>query len=177
MKTIAEYMLYMIQNSINAEATSIEIMIDENEENDVYTMTVLDNGHGIAQNENVLSQSSNPDNAGEWMLMLKQDIEQCRGKLEIKTKENRGTAIKASFQQSKLERLPLGDIWNAYYIVLLENQRIRLNYRHRTDDGIFNILSQEIRAILEWVPMEDPEIKNGITKMIKNQLTDIKATF
>ena len=56
-------------------------------------------------------------------------------------------------------------------------EKLELNYLHKTDDGVFEISSEEIKRMLDGMPLNIKEIKNGINELIKNNLTDIKATF
>jgi anti-sigma regulatory factor (Ser/Thr protein kinase) len=182
MKTISEHILDMVQNSVRANATLIEIIVEEDKKNDIYTLIIRDNGCGM--DKQALEQATGPfftsrntRKVGLGLALLKQNAEQSSGALEVKSETGKGTEIKAAFQLSNIDRPPLGDVWNSYYLTLLCNEKTRLNYSHKTDKGDFEIFSEEIKETLAGMPLNNKEIKNGIIELIKNNLTDIKATF
>ncbi len=182
MKTISEHILDIVQNSVRAKATLIEIIIEEDKNNNIYTLTVRDNGCGMG--ENVLKQASEPfftsrntRKVGMGLALLKQNAEQCKGGLALKSKEGKGTEVKATFQLSDIDRPPLGDVWESYYLSMLGNDKIELGYKHKTGHGGFEILSGEIRDMLDGVPLNNKKIKEGVIELIKNNLKDIKATL
>ncbi|QGY45675.1 ATP-binding protein [Maribellus comscasis] len=181
MKTISEHILDIVQNSVRAKATLIEIIVDEDKKNDIYTLIIRDNGCGM--DEQTLQQATEPfftsrntRKVGMGLSLLKQNAEQCGGKLELKSKEGVGTEIKAVFQLSNIDRPPLGDVWNSYYLTLLSYRKVELKYTHKTAKSIFEISSDDIIKMLDGMPLTNKEIKNGIIELIKNNLTDIKAS-
>jgi|GEM_PF-3113787 len=46
MKTISDHVLDIVQNSVRAKATLIEIIIDEDTTQDLYSLIISDNGCG-----------------------------------------------------------------------------------------------------------------------------------
>ena len=182
MKTISEHVLDIVQNSVRARATLIEIIVNEDKKSDIYTLIIRDNGCGMDRQTlkratEPFFTSRNTRKVGMGLALLKQNAEQCNGKLELKSQEGAGTEVKAVFQLSNIDRPPLGDLWNSYYLTLLSYGEIGLNYTHKTDEGIFKISSVEIIKMLDGLSVNNSEIKNGIIELIKNNLIDIKATF
>ncbi len=182
MRTIADHILDIVQNSIRAKATLIEVMVEEDKKNDLYVVKITDNGCGM--NEETLKKATDPfftsrntRKVGLGLSLLKQKAEDANGRFSIKSEENKGTEVTAEFQFSNIDRPPLGDIWNSYYFTLPGNERLKLIYRHKTRSGEFKIQSDEIWSMLEGVCIQNAEIKNAIIEIIKNNLTDIKATF
>ena len=53
---------------------------------------------------------------------------------------------------------------------------MEINYRHETEEGMFEMLSEELKEVLNGVSLIQNEIKKAIIEMIKNNLKDIKAT-
>lgn len=182
MKTIADHILDIVQNSTRAKATLIEIIFDEDKKHDFCTLTIKDNGCGMS--EEILKQATNPfftsrntRKVGLGIPLLKQNSEAAGGSFYIHSEVNKGTEVKAVFQLSHLDKPPLGDVWNVYYYTLLGNENISLNYRHKTEIGVFEIYSEEILEMLAGTPLKQNEIRNAIIEIIKNNLKDIKATF
>ena len=181
MKTIAEHILDIVQNSIRAKAKLIEIIVAEDKKNDFCTIVITDNGCGM--DEHTIELATNPfftsrstRRVGLGLSLLKQNAEKTGGTFFISSKINEGTKIKAVFKLSNVDRPPMGDIWNVYYFTLVSNKDLVLKYRHETDTGSFEMNSEELRKALEGVPLIQREIKEAIIEMLKNNLEEIKAS-
>jgi hypothetical protein len=182
MKTIADHILDIVQNSIRANATLIEIIVEEDLKNDLYVLTITDNGCGM--DEETLRKATDPfftsrktRKVGLGLSLLKQKAEETNGRFTLFSEINKGTKVMAAFQLSNIDRPPLGDIWNTYYFTLLGKDNIELNYHHTTTEGEFVIYSEEIKGVLDGISMQKAEIRNAIIEIIRNNLTEIKATY
>lgn len=181
MKTIADHILDIVQNSIRAKATLIEIIVVENKKKDFCKVTVKDNGCGmdkatVEQATEPFFTSRNTRKVGLGLPLLKQNAERANGTFHLSSEINKGTQVDAVFQLSNIDRPPLGDIWNTYYFTLISNPKVELNYRHETEEGQFEMLSEELRMALDGVSFLQKEIKEAIIEMIRNNLKEIKAT-
>ena len=182
MKTISEHVLDIIQNSIRAKATLIEVIVEESEKNDFYSLIITDNGCGMGKE--VVEKSTDPfftsrntRKVGLGLSLLKQNAERAKGYFTIQSQENNGTVVKAGFQHSNFDRPPLGEIWDVWYFTVASHNNLKLNYRHSTDKGSYEIRSEEIRELLEGVSLNQKEIRVGILEMFKNNLEEIGTTF
>lgn len=180
MKTISEHVLDIAQNSVRAKATLIEIIVEEDKTNDLYSLTIKDNGCGMSSK--VLKQATNPfftsrttRKVGLGLSLLKQNAENAGGSFLVESHEGKGTIVKALFQHSNIDRPPLGDIWNSWYFTLLSNLDTRIKYRHQTIFGDFEIDSKEVLEMLEGVSLQKREIREAITELIINNLKEIKV--
>jgi len=180
MKTLSEHILDIIQNSIRAKATLIEIIVTEDKKKDLCSLIIEDNGCGM--NEEILKQATNPfftsrntRKVGLGLSLLKQNAEQANGSFNLVSETGKGTAVEASFQLSNLDRPPLGDVWNSYYLTLMSHDDIDINYKHVTENGIFSLKSRELKEMLGDISFMEKEIKKAIIELIKNNLKDINA--
>lgn len=181
MKSIADHILDIVQNSIRAKATLIEIIVVENKKNDFCKVTIKDNGCGM--DETTREQATNPfftsretRKVGLGLSLLKQNAEKAGGSFLLTSELKKGTEVNAVFQLSNVDRPPLGDIWNTYYFTLISNPKLVLNYRHETEEGQFEVLSEELRIALKGVSLLQKEIKEAIIEWIKYNLKEIKTT-
>lgn len=181
MKTITDHILDIVQNSIRANATLIEIIVEENKKNDFYSLIISDNGCGM--DEETLKKAANPfftsrktRGVGLGLSLLKQNAEMAGGNFSLYSVVNKGTEVKARFQLSNVDRPPLGDVWNMFYYTILSNETIDFHYIHKTDNGTFEIQSEEIKRSLEGVSLQQKEIREAILELIQNNLKEIKAT-
>ncbi len=179
MKTIAEHVLDIVQNSVRAGATLIEIMVDENIKKDLYTLQITDNGCGMPPE--ILENATNPfftsrttRKVGLGLSLLKQNAENAGGSFSLNSQPAEGTTVKAVFRHSNVDRPPLGDIWDTWYYTVLSHPDIRLVYEHRTGKGHFTADSAEILEMLGEVSLKNSAIKEAIIDLIKNNLEEIK---
>jgi hypothetical protein len=179
MKTLSDHILDIIQNSIRAGATLIEVMVEENKIDDICTLQIIDNGCGM--DKKTMEQAANPffttrktRKVGLGLSLLKQNAEMANGKFTMKSEVNKGTIIEAGFQFSNVDRPELGDIWNTLYLTMLGNENLVLIYEHRTNKNSFKFSSAEIRGNIEGVSMQQTEIRTAIIDFIKNNIKDIQ---
>ena len=179
MRTLSEHILDIVQNSIAAKATLIEIIVKEDKKNDLYTLIIKDNGCGMS--EEILKKATNPfftsrvtRKVGLGLALLKHNAEQANGSFELNSEIEKGTVVKADFQLSNVDKPPLGDIWNTYYLTILSHAHLDINYLHKTEKGEFRIQSSEIMEMLGNVSLKQKEIKDAIIELIKNNLKDIE---
>jgi hypothetical protein len=180
MKTISDHVLDIVQNSVRAGATLIEIIVIENKRDDLYKLTIKDNGCGMSKE--VLEKAANPfftsrntRKVGLGLSLLRQNAEAANGSFVMNSITGKGTEVNASFQLTHLDRPPAGDIWNSWYLTVIGNPEIRIVYRHQTQDGVYEIDSREVREMMKGVSLQRAEIGQAIIEMIKNNLEEIKA--
>ena len=179
MKTISDHILDIVQNSISANATLIEIIVEEDKKKDLCILRISDNGCGMSSE--MLEQATNPffttrktRKVGLGLSLLKQNAEMANGNLKIKSQLNKGTEVEATFQYSNIDRPELGDVWNTFYLTMLGNKNIEFVYGHKTNNGEFKISSNDIKNSIEGVSMQQPEIREAITELIRNNIKDIQ---
>uniref|UniRef100_UPI003217997E ATP-binding protein n=1 Tax=uncultured Draconibacterium sp. TaxID=1573823 RepID=UPI003217997E len=181
MRTLSEHILDIVQNSIKAKATLIEIIVEEDKKNDLCLLTIKDNGCGM--NSEMLKQAANPfftsrntRKVGLGLALLKQNAERSNGSFMLESEPGVGTKVIAGFQLSNVDRPPMGDIWETYYLTLLSYSQGVLYYSHKTAKGEFSINSGEIKEMLGDISFQQKEIREGIIEIIKNNLEEIEAT-
>ncbi len=180
MRTLSEHILDIVQNSVRAKATLIEIIVDEDKKNDLCSLTIRDNGCGM--NKEKLRQAADPfftsrttRKVGLGIPLLKQNAELSGGSFNLESEPGKGTVLTATFGLSNIDKPPLGDIWESYYLTLLSYQEGNLVYRHTTGKGEFQISSNELKDVLGDVSFQQKEIRDGIIELIKTNLEEIEV--
>lgn len=110
---IGDFLMELVQNSVEAGATKIEIDILETEQ---LTLRVTDNGSGM--DEQTVQQSVDPffscgkhrRRQGLGLAFLKQAVEATKGSLLIDSTPGRGTEITAVYEKKHFDCPPLGDL-------------------------------------------------------------------
>lgn len=181
MRTLSEHVLDIVQNSVKAKATLIEIIVKEDFINNLCYLIIKDNGCGMSKE--VLKQAANPfftsrttRKVGLGLSLLKQNAEASGGTFTLESEVGIGTTLEATFQMSNMDKPPMGDIWETFYLTLLSYTEGELLYQHSTSKGDFSISSVELKEVLGEVSFQQKEIRDGIIELIKTNLEEIEAT-
>lgn len=129
-ETVCDLLLDLVQNSIEAKSSLIELRFDEDEES--VRVCLSDNGCGMNQEE--LERAKDPFHTdgkkhrhrkvGLGLPFLIQTIQQLEGELEIESKPGEGTEISFALPKRHLDMPPIGSIpafllpafsWNSEY--------------------------------------------------------------
>lgn len=180
MKDLASHIMDIVQNSIRAKADRIEINVAENREKDSFQIEIRDNGTGmdaetLARVRYPFFTSRTVRKVGLGIPLLQQNAERTGGKITISSAPGEGTTLNAWFTHSHLDRPPLGDLAETVSLLIASNPEIHFIYRHLTDWGTYGLDTEEIKKILENVPLNHPEVVLGIQEMIRENLKTIKA--
>lgn len=180
MNELALHILDIIQNSISAEASKIELIIDEDSAKDRYLIEIIDNGKGMS--EEVLKEVTDPfftsrttRKVGLGISLLKQSAEQTGGSLTITSEEGKGTHLVANFSHQHLDRPVLGDIAGTMTLLIGANPKIWFLYTHRTPLSDFEFDTREVLTELEGTPINNPTILKALKELIEENLDMIEA--
>ena len=181
MQTLSYHILDIAQNSIRANASRVEISLQEKPSTDSLVFTIHDNGRGM--DETTLAKVTDPfftsrtvRKVGLGIPLLKQNAEATGGTLKIESKEGVGTTLEASFSLSHWDRPPMGDVAGSIVILVSANPDIEFIYRHITEKGDYTFDTEEVKEIMEGVPINDPEIVMALRQMIRENIKEITQT-
>ena len=179
MLTLADHILDIVENSIRAGATLIEISIDEDSRDDLLTLEIKDDGQGMSPD--ILKRVLDPffttktvRRVGLGLPLLKDAAERSGGTFRLESQENSGTKVRATFGLHHLDRQPLGAIINIIVILIISNSQVDFFYKHRHNDRRFEMDTREIRKEIEDVPINHPEIIKYIRGVIEEGLHEIE---
>jgi hypothetical protein len=179
MKTLADHILDIVQNSVAAKATLIEIVVEEYKTDDFCNITITDNGCGM--NEEELKIAANPfftsrktRKVGLGLPLLKQNAERSEGKFSLRSEKGRGAEVEARFRFSNIDKPPLGEIWDVFYLTMLGSKHFNLVYEYKTEKGNFRITSEEIRDSVGDEMLQNAEIREAITGLIRNNMNELQ---
>lgn len=179
MKEISLHIMDLVQNSIRAKASEIEISILESVDRNILEIEIKDNGHGMSGE--MLKKVTDPfftsrttRKVGLGIPLYKQLVEQCNGKFSINSEEKRGTHLHSTMELNNIDRQPMGDIAGVLVLLFSANPLISFIYRHKTDWGDFSVKSMEIKEVLGIKDSYDPGILKYLKEMINENLNEIK---
>jgi hypothetical protein len=181
MKSLSLNILDIVQNSIRAQADEITIGVTESVNNDIYRISIIDNGKGIPAE--IIDKVTDPfvttrttRKIGMGLPLLKYHAELTGGCLEIKSGVGEGTEVTATFSYSHLDRQPLGDMIGVLKILVAANSSIEFSYYHKTDKGEYSFNTRETKEILETNILYEQSLLTDIGEMIGENLKEIGAT-
>lgn len=178
MKDLSMHIMDIIQNSVRAEASSVQLEITESQKDDLFSIGIKDNGFGMS--EEVLARAIDPffttrttRKVGLGLSLLKQNAEQTGGRMDISSKEGVGTELIAVFSYAHLDRPSLGDIAGTMVLLVGANPEMDFLYTHSSDNGEYVFDTKEVKEVLDGVSVSDSEIMKYLKEMIKENLNTI----
>jgi signal transduction histidine kinase len=149
MEELSLHILDVVENSIAADASKIQIYISEDMENDLLVIEIKDDGRGM--DSKTLKKVLDPfyttrttRRVGMGLSLLAQSAEESNGRFDIKSEVGIGTEIKAIFQYSHIDRKPMGDLKSTFIALLTSYPEINFIYTHIDEDGTFILDSNDL---------------------------------
>lgn len=181
MKELSLHILDIIQNSITAKASFIEIKINEDLVNDTYKIEISDNGIGM--DEEFLKKVLDPftttrltRKVGLGLPLFQASTLQCDGNFEIKSEVEVGTSVKAVFKHSHIDRPPLGNVSDTIITCIMANNKIDYLYEHKYNKNKFIFDTREVKKKIGDMPITDIEIISWIKEYIKENISGLVKT-
>jgi hypothetical protein len=170
MEDLSLHILDVVENSINAKATLIEIRVEEDIAKDLLILLIKDNGTGMS--EDFLSKVDDPftttrttRRVGLGIPLLKQSALESEGEFIIDSKKGAGTEITAKFKYSHIDRKPLGDIAATMITLLIGNPDIDFVFYLKYQEKTVEIDTREIKESLEGVKISHPSVIQAIKEL------------
>jgi hypothetical protein len=170
MRELSLHILDILQNSIEAGATLVELTIEEDLSADRLIITVGDNGRGMSEEQvtrifDPFYTTRKTRHVGLGLPLFKVAAERCNGDLTVTSQLGRGTTVRATFQHSHIDRAPLGDVTGTLMSVILANQ-CDLRYVHQVDGKVFEFHTGDVKAQLDDVPLSHPQVREWLRDFI-----------
>lgn len=178
MKEISLHILDIVQNSIRAQASLIEIRILEDTSHNVLSIQIIDNGTGM--DRETLEKVTDPfwtsrttRKVGLGISLFKVAAERCEGCLRINSEVGKGTEVLAEFQKDHIDRAPLGNISDTVSLLIMTNEDIDFIYTHSFNQQSYELDTREIKKVLGDLPICNLEVIDWIKNNIKQGLDEI----
>jgi anti-sigma regulatory factor (Ser/Thr protein kinase) len=170
MRELSLHILDALENSLEAGATVVGLIIEEDLATDWLTITMQDDGRGMSEDQ--LARIFDPffttretRHVGLGIPLFKAATERCNGDLTIESRPGQGTTLQATFQHSHIDRAPLGDITGTLMAVILSGS-CDLRYVHKVDGHEFAFSTKDIRSELGDIPLTHPAVRNWLRDFI-----------
>jgi hypothetical protein len=185
MRELSLHILDVLQNSVEAGATAVELTVVEDLVADRLTITVRDNGRGIPPDSlphlfDPFYTTRKTRHVGLGLPLLKAAAERCNGDVTIASEVGAGATLTASFQHSHIDRAPLGDMVGTLLSFILGGT-CDLRYVHRVrregERGRaeeFELDTAGMRAALGDVPLSHPDVREWLRQFIVEGERDLR---
>lgn len=178
MKEIALHLLDIVQNSVKANASHVDIGFALGSDG-VLTMTVKDDGCGMTPEfvERVRSPfvtTRTTRKVGLGIPLLMQNAMQTGGRVDIQSEVGVGTTITALFHTGSIDCLPLGDLASTMATIIMGSpDRPEFSLRCESPDGEMYFSTEQIRPALEGVSLAEPAVVQWIQESLQEEIQPI----
>jgi hypothetical protein len=175
MKDISYHILDIVQNSLNAGASTIHVGLCEDSSKHQLHLTIEDNGRGMAPA--VLNNVTDPfftssltKKVGLGLPLLKQNAELTGGSFRINSVEKKGTIVDVVFNNDHIDMIPVGDLAMTFRTLIATNAEKDFVYRHCMNEREFVLDTAAIKKELEGIPIHSREVLDYISSFIGENL-------
>ncbi len=174
MRELSMHILDLAQNSIAAEAKTLEIEVIADTPADRLTISLRDDGKGMAPEllasvKDPFTTTRTTRRVGLGVPMLDEAARACEGDLSVQSEPGKGTSLVATFKLSHIDRAPLGDIASTIVSIVAANPQLHLRYTQRVDGSEFVLDTEEINAQLDGVPISENAVLKWIREYVEEQ--------
>ncbi len=171
MRDLALHILDLVQNSIEAQAGRVGLEIVEDNNSDLLTIRIADDGRGMDQEtvqkvRDPFVTTRTTRRIGLGLPLIEMTAVRSGGYLDIDSQPGRGTIVTAAFQHSHLDRPPLGDMATTVKILLVVNPELDFTYCHTVDERVFTVSTRDLTEILGDIPLTQPEVLEWLNEYL-----------
>ena len=179
MHDLSLHLLDIVQNSIKAQASLVQVFIASNRTTDQITLTVVDDGKGMSPDQ--LALASDPfyttrttRSVGLGLPLLKELCEMTGGRLLLESQPGQGTRLEARIGLSSIDRPPLGDLGATWSVILsAAGSDIDFDLQMCSDDRQRTVQTSELRQLLDGVPLGEPAVLSWIRDFVAEMQQEI----
>jgi len=165
------HMLDIAQNSLAAGASSVELTLAADEEKNLLSVTVADNGRGM--DAELLARASDPftttrttRKVGMGLALFRWSAESSGGSFSISSQPGKGTSVHASYVLSSFDRMPLGNLTETVITLIQGSPDVDFTLTVKRNGQEFLFDTREIRQTLEGVPIDAPEVLGFLSEYL-----------
>ena len=173
MNNLSFHITDITANSIRANASEIGLSVEEQDTRIVIRIT--DNGSGM--DAETARRVTNPfyttrttRKVGLGLPFLIQNAEQTGGSVTLTSEPGKGTEVRAVFHSDHIDCPPWGDLPGTVALLITGNPEINDCFEYRSGETGYSISTNEIKEILDGVPLSYPKVMLLIKEMIKENI-------
>jgi len=175
LRDLSLHLMDIVTNSIAAGANSMLIRITADQQSDLLTIRIEDDGKGMSpdflkQVTNPFSTTRTTRKVGLGLSLFKEACELTGGSLSITSTLGEGTAVTATFGISSIDRIPLGDTGETMSGLISSYPEREFAITFANDMGEeAGLDTRDLRERLGDVPLSDPDVYVFVRDYIQEQ--------
>jgi anti-sigma regulatory factor (Ser/Thr protein kinase) len=168
------HILDIAENSVRADARTIEIGITRDAEQDLLRIEVNDDGRGM--DAETLAKVRDPffttkcKKTGLGIPLLSQAAEQAGGQVRVDSAPGKGTRVAATFKWNHVDRPPVGSMAETVLTLIAGHPDREYIYVEREGERSFRFDTGELKADLDGVPITEPAVLAAIRDLLKENI-------
>jgi hypothetical protein len=174
---IAMHIMDLAQNSIRANARSVNLTFDEKTDENRLYIYLNDDGDGM--DESSLKRAQEPfftsrttRRVGLGIPMIKMTAEQTNGYCRLQSEKGKGTRLEIMFCTDNVDCLPLGDLPAYLSLILSANPELQFTFAYKIDENRFEFSTDELKqAGID--DFSNPGMRQSIKEFLKENLNDL----
>ncbi|MCI9195441.1 MAG: ATP-binding protein [Angelakisella sp.] len=180
MQELSLNVLDVAENSVRADASLVEITVEEDTAAGWLTIVIRDNGRGMTpeQVQTVIDPfytTRTTRKVGLGVPFFRMAAQLSGGDLTIQSRVGEGTAVTATFGLTSIDRMPLGDINGTIATLVQCNPGIDWLYTRRKDGREMVMDTRQFREILEDTPLDSPEVLGFLRDYLAENTAELLA--
>jgi DNA mismatch repair ATPase MutL len=175
-RELSLHILDIMQNSIAAGATKVQVVVRADIKLDSLVIRIEDNGKGmdaamVAKVLDPFVTTRTTRRVGLGIPMFAEAAQACDGSLEIDSEPSKGTKVEARFRLSHIDRAPFGDIRSTMVTTIVANPGISFRYEQDVDGKTFSLDTDDMKEQLGDVPLDDPSVIRWMNNYMEQGLS------
>lgn len=175
MDELALHILDIAYNSLRANATLIQIFIEDSQKQNKIHIEIKDNGDGM--DKQTIQRVVDPfyttrttRKVGLGIPLLKQNTELTGGYLTIDSSLHQGTCVICEFVKDHIDTPIMGNMIETMLTLIQANENIDYEFIYKTDDFEFIMNTKDMKDILGDVKINSPEVIVWLKDFMKEGL-------
>lgn len=178
MRDLSLHILDIVENSVKAKASVIEIILSADTEDRELKLEISDNGIGMDEDflmrvEDPFTTTRTTRKVGLGIPLLKESTLKCDGKFKIYSTKNVGTRVIATFLISHIDRLPMGSISETMIALISANPNIQFVLFLCSGNGDWKLDTEEIKKVLDGVGIGEFAVLQWLKEYIDEGVKNI----
>ncbi len=163
MQELSMNVLDIAQNSVKANATIVQIILDFDIEQSKLKITIKDDGKGMSKEmlatvTDPFTTSRTTRKVGLGLPLIKMAAELTGGSLDIQSELNVGTEVNVIFTTGHIDLAPLGDMAGSISTLMQCNTHMDFIYTVKCDGEEFCASTIELKEVLGDVSLSEPSV-------------------
>ncbi|HOL05674.1 MAG TPA: ATP-binding protein [Syntrophorhabdaceae bacterium] len=178
MDDICAHITDVVANSVSAGAKKVFIFLEKSTIKNALHLKITDNGKGM--DEETAKKVVDPffstktgRKVGLGIPLLKGTAETCGGYFNLKSALGEGTEIDVFFTLDHPDLPPIGNLKDTILILTVSNPEVDFLFNIKNDVINFIFDTEEIKGLLDGVPINSPEVIKFLTNYLDEHLNFI----